>query len=64
VYTSPLGQLDAGNLGVGCVNPFLLGFFVGLKSYTGVSMSVVADEDDGSVIGNRRLSSILPEFTF
>jgi hypothetical protein len=46
------------------VNPFLLGFFVGLKSYTDVSVSVVADEDDGGGIGNRRLSQYLPEFTF
>jgi hypothetical protein len=30
--------------------------FVGLKDYTDVSVSAVADEDDGSVIGNRRLS--------
>jgi hypothetical protein len=46
------------------VNPFLLGFFVGLKSYTDVSVSVVADEDDGGVIRIGDFPSILPEFTF
>jgi hypothetical protein len=46
------------------VNPFLLGFFVGLKSYTDVSVSVVADEDDVAVIGIGDFPGILRVFTF
>jgi hypothetical protein len=44
--------------------PIFVGLFVGLKSYTDVSVSVVADEDDGGVIGIGDFPSILPEFTF
>jgi hypothetical protein len=36
--------------------PIFVGFFVGLKSYTDISVSVIADEDDGGGIRNRRFS--------
>jgi hypothetical protein len=44
--------------------PIFVGLFCGAESYTDVSVSVVADEDEGGGIGNRRLSQYLPEFTF
>jgi hypothetical protein len=38
--------------------------FIGLKSYTDISLSVIAHEDDGGVIRIGDFPSILPAFTF